>query len=352
MADYPKDGVLIWGAGAMGGTIGATLAQKGCPVTLVDVDTAHVEAIKKNGLSIRGPIAQFTTPVDVRYPHELDRKWRVVFMAVKSRPTAMACETMMPHLDATGAVLSLQNGALWEVVANHVGRERTYATVGPVAGDIVEPGVINFGGGGGAMRIGQIDGRNQPIVDEMVAAANVFSPGSYASDHVQPYLWYKYCFNTITSANAIGKSSLADLIVRPDLRLIFTGLIREVIAVGKANGTYPEKSGAFDPDAFEPSAPPDAAQPLWDYVLAVSQPDKKPYSGMWMDLSKGRKTEVSALLSPISDMGDRWGVKTPLMRGLVALVAEIEDGKRVQSDDNYRDLAARGSDSGAVTAAA
>ena len=37
--------ILIWGAGAIGGTIGAYLIRAGVPVRFVDVDADHVAAL-------------------------------------------------------------------------------------------------------------------------------------------------------------------------------------------------------------------------------------------------------------------------------------------------------------------
>ena len=50
------DDVVIWGAGAIGGTIGAYLARAGKPALLVDQDAAHVAALNAKGLTITGPI--------------------------------------------------------------------------------------------------------------------------------------------------------------------------------------------------------------------------------------------------------------------------------------------------------
>ena len=52
--------VLIWGAGAIGGTIGAALHDAGCAVTFVDTEPAHTAAIRDphQGLTIEGPVEQ------------------------------------------------------------------------------------------------------------------------------------------------------------------------------------------------------------------------------------------------------------------------------------------------------
>ena len=51
--------LLVWGAGAIGGTLGAHLVRAGHDVTFVDRAEDHVAAINKHGLRIEGPLAQF-----------------------------------------------------------------------------------------------------------------------------------------------------------------------------------------------------------------------------------------------------------------------------------------------------
>lgn len=50
---------LIWGSGAIGGTLGAFLARAGHDITFVDSVGAHVDAINRHGMRITGPIAEF-----------------------------------------------------------------------------------------------------------------------------------------------------------------------------------------------------------------------------------------------------------------------------------------------------
>ena len=64
--------LLIWGAGAIGGTIGAYLARAGVDVVLVDTDAAHVEAIQTGGLHIEGPIETFTVRVRAATPDQVE----------------------------------------------------------------------------------------------------------------------------------------------------------------------------------------------------------------------------------------------------------------------------------------
>ena len=45
--------VAVLGAGAMGSLFGGSLFEGGADVTLIDLDVAHVEAIRKNGLNLK-----------------------------------------------------------------------------------------------------------------------------------------------------------------------------------------------------------------------------------------------------------------------------------------------------------
>jgi 2-dehydropantoate 2-reductase len=47
--------ILVWGAGAIGGTVGAFMARAGGDVTLVDANDGHVRAIRDRGLTITAP---------------------------------------------------------------------------------------------------------------------------------------------------------------------------------------------------------------------------------------------------------------------------------------------------------
>ena len=96
--------ILIWGAGAIGGTIGAYLIRAGHDVTFVDIDRAHVEAIRdpSRGLSITGPVDQFTVSAPALLPEEVDGEWSRIYLAVKAHHTRDACEALLPHLAALG----------------------------------------------------------------------------------------------------------------------------------------------------------------------------------------------------------------------------------------------------------
>ena len=71
----------ILGVGPVGAIMAAHLAKAGHNVTLIDVLKAHMDEIKKNGLTITGvkemkvPFSSKTRPVHYYYPNYSDSKY-------------------------------------------------------------------------------------------------------------------------------------------------------------------------------------------------------------------------------------------------------------------------------------
>src|SRR5690349_23057810 len=116
---------LIWGAGAIGGTLGAYLARAGHDITLVDVVEEHVGEINRAGLRIIGPIDEFTTRAPAFTPEALDGQWDTVILATKAHHTEAAAQALRPHVTHSGCVVSAQNGLNEIAIARIIGAERT-----------------------------------------------------------------------------------------------------------------------------------------------------------------------------------------------------------------------------------
>ncbi len=113
--------ILIWGAGAIGGSVGAWLKRAGHDISFVDVVADHVAAIRGDGLRITGPVEQFTVGVPAFLPEEVSGTWQHIFLAVKAQHTEAATRALTPHLAQDGYVLSLQNGLNELIIQRIVG---------------------------------------------------------------------------------------------------------------------------------------------------------------------------------------------------------------------------------------
>src|SRR6476619_4957801 len=87
------------GAGAVGGYFGAFLARG-----------AHGEAIRSNGLTLRGPLGEFTVHAPVSESTGGTGPVELVLHAVKSYDNATALPLLPPLVGDGTVVLTLQNG--------------------------------------------------------------------------------------------------------------------------------------------------------------------------------------------------------------------------------------------------
>jgi len=78
------DRILVWGAGAIGGTAGAFLQRAGNDVTFVDIVPEHVAAIYRTGLRITGPVDTFSITAPAFTPNRLTGTWDHIYLAVRA----------------------------------------------------------------------------------------------------------------------------------------------------------------------------------------------------------------------------------------------------------------------------
>jgi 2-dehydropantoate 2-reductase len=330
---------LIWGAGAIGGTLGAYLARAGVDVTLVDTSVEHVEAIAHDGLRVTGPIDEFTVRMPAFAPQALGGAWDEIILATKAHHTVDAVRALLPHLTPGGYVVSAQNGLNELAIADVVGAERTVGAFVNFGADYLEPGVIHYGGHG-AVVVGEIDGRLTPRTTAIRDAWRHLSPAAIVTSNIWGYLWGKEAYGAMLFATALTNESIADALAMPVYRHLYIALAREILAVAAARAVQPEAFDGFDPAAYLATAPAGAAERSLDALVAHNRRSAKSHSGIWRDLAvRKRPTEVDAQLGIVVSLGAEAGVPAPLTARLVALIHEIERGTRPQSLDALDALA-------------
>src|SRR5258707_1945446 len=147
--------ILIWGAGAIGGTIGAYLKRAGHDIVFVDIVPEHVAAINRTGLAIEGPVEEFTVKAPAFTPDRLTGRYERVFLAVKAQHTEGAAKALLPHLAEDGYVVSAQNGLNELTIARIVGAERTIGAFVNFGAHYLDHGRVIYAGRGAAV-VGEI----------------------------------------------------------------------------------------------------------------------------------------------------------------------------------------------------
>lgn len=322
---------LIWGAGAIGGTIGAFLQRSGHDVTLVDVDGAHVKAMNDSGLRIEGPLETFTTPVTAFEPHQVSGTFDVVLLCTKAHHTGDAMPSIANVLGSNGVVVSLQNGLNEWLIAEHVRAERTMGAFVNFGADYHEPGLIHFGGRG-AFVIGELDGRTSEQLKSLHATFTAFDPDVRISDNIWGYLWGKMGYGAMLFASALTNESIADVLGEASVRPILDELASEVLAIARMEGVVPLGFNGFDPIAFGPGGSVTMRQVSYDAMVRHNRQSAKTHSGVWRDLAvRKRKTEIDAQFGAIVERARRHAIPTPTLTRMISLIHDVENGNRAQS---------------------
>ncbi|HEX5118003.1 MAG TPA: amidase family protein [Pseudonocardiaceae bacterium] len=307
--------LTIIGAGAIGGTVGAHLIRSGHEVLFCDGDPEHVAAINDAGLSIEGPVENFTVRARAVTPDALPDRLDRVAIAVKSHHTAIAAEPLRERLAPDGYLVSFQNGLTADTLASVVGRERLMVSFVNFGADVLGPGRI-MQGNVGTFRVGELTGEITPRLTELVAAL----PYAQATSNIMGFLWGKEAYGAMLYAGAVSDLSIADSLEQPEWRPLMLAVAREVLA---QSPVPPESFDGFDPADLEGSLA---------RLVAFNRGSAKSHSGIYRDLMvRRRKTEVDDLLRDLAG---------PLTTYAGELIKAIERGERTCEVANLELLAA------------
>jgi 2-dehydropantoate 2-reductase len=331
---------LIWGAGAIGGTVGASLKRAGQDVTFVDIVPDHVAAIRDpaRGLKITGPVDPMLVTAPAFTPDQLKGTWKRILLAVKAHHTDEAARALLPHLADDGYVVSLQNGLCEDIIAGVVGKQRTIGAFINFGADWIGPGEILYGNRA-AVVVGELDGRITPRLEVLHALMRIFEPDAILTEDIWSYLWGKLGYGALLFAQGVCELGIADTLARPELLPLWRDLAGEVMDVARAEGVGPRGFNGFDPDAFGRAGAEEKARHSVAAMVAFNRPNAKTHSGIWRDLAvRKRRTEVDMQLVPIVAAGRKHGIACARLAGLIAMIHEVEDGKRGLSDRNLEEL--------------
>ena len=331
--------ILIVGAGAMGGTIGAHLVRSGHEVVFVDRAADHVARMREAGLAITGPLAQFTVPAKASSPEDLDGQYSRILLCVKAQDTEAATRMLAPHLTPDGFVVSVQNGLNEYAISAMVGAQRTVGCFVNFGADYMSPGVIHYAGHG-AVVVGEINGAMTERVRALHQLFLTFDERARLTDNIWGFLWSKEAYGALLFATALTNESIADCLALPRFQSLFIALAREVMRVAAAKRVRCEAFDGFEPKAFAIDGTDAKAVDSLARLVAHNRRSAKSHSGIWRDLAvRKRRTEVDAQLGVVVQEAKACGLEVPLTGRLIELIHEVENGARPQGIESLEALA-------------
>lgn len=304
--------ICIFGAGAIGGYIGAMLARQGDAAVSLVARGAHLVAMQDKGLTLH-----HDGQVSVCHPTCSDDPASMgvqdyVILALKAHSLPAIVDHLAPLLGPKTAVVTAQNGIPWWYFYKHggpldgrqleavdpggrlwqsIGPERAIGSVVWQAAELTAPGVVQLGFGK-RLSLGEPDGRSSPRIEALsrvFEAAGIEAPiRSGLRDELWMKLWGNLSFNPVS---VLTEGTLAGLARMPESRRVIAAMMEEAQAVGEALGV------TFTVDV--------AAR------IEMARAVGEHRSSMLQDLAAGRPLELDALLGVVIELGALLGLPTP-----------------------------------------
>jgi 2-dehydropantoate 2-reductase len=300
---------LIGGAGAMGLIFGARLAQQGHDVTLLDVNTAAIDAINERGALITNKEGVVETVPNVRATSEATRIGPVDLAIVftKCYWTESAVLNAQPCIGPDTTVLSLQNGwGNYDLISAIVPPEQVRVGVTYISGTTLAPGHARQVGNPVAFigRVGQPADDALRVIGAALDAAGVQTT---VSDEILNEVFGKLAINVTTLPTSALLGMQAHLLIENDGTIdLMDELLRELVAVVSTQGitmNFDERRAAIH-------------NLLKNAVGARGS--------MLQDVEAKRKTEIDVINGAIVRMGQQAGIPTPVNQTMVRLMKALE----------------------------
>jgi 2-dehydropantoate 2-reductase len=306
---------VIFGAGAIGGVVGARLHQSGHEVALI-ARGAHLEAIRRSGLTLQTPVERTVLPITaVQDPSELGLgSDDVVLLATKSQDTAGALSALKRAGAEETPIACLQNGVDNERAALRLFGE-VYGAVVMAPTAHLEPGIVLSYG---TRETGIIDiGRYPSGTDERCQAiADALSESRISSRVQSEIMRAKYAKLLVNLGNVVEALSGRH-----------SDEARELVAQAGAEGTAVLTAAGIPFEADDVSD----VHGRWER-MGVDEIAGRPRAGSssWQSLARGTGAiETDYLNGEIVLLGRLHGVPTPVNAALCAVAGRYaRQGRR------------------------
>src|SRR6478736_3213901 len=321
--------IVIAGAGAIGGYIGARLAKQGADVVLF-ARGPHLKAMQERGLRVvSSEEGDFEVRPTVTGDLSSVGTCDVLVLGVKAHALTGLAPSLKPLFGPDTIVVSTQNGVPWwyfqnypgelnnvrlervdpgGVIADAIEPRRVIGSLAYFATDIVEPGVIRHTEGN-KISFGEPDGtksdRLRRIVEPLIASG-FRCPMTPRFRHE---IWVKLLGNVaFNPVSALTGGTLEELARDPDVSGVVRTLMAETEAVAaQLNIELPISI---------------------DQRMAGAEKVGAHKTSMLQDFEAGRPLEIEAIVGAVVELGERLGVAMPATRTVYACAKMLDSSSK------------------------
>lgn len=312
--------LAIYGAGAVGGLLGARLAASGVEVSLI-ARGAHRAAICAHGLTLKSATGDLTVRLPcVEDPNELPPQ-DYVLIALKSHSIPNILDRLPALFDPHTAVIWAVNGVPWwyfynldgpyrdqrivSVDANGeqwrvISPQRVLACVVYPACEVVAPGVIAHLEGN-RFSLGEPSGEKTARVNILSDALRQAGFKAPVRRDIRDELWLKLWGNlSFNPISALTGATLETICADAATRAVARAMMLEAQAIA-------ERLGVKFPLSV-------------DKRIAGAAAVGAHKTSMLQDLERGRVLETDALVAAVAELGRLVEINTPIINTVLALI--------------------------------
>jgi 2-dehydropantoate 2-reductase len=328
--------IAVFGTGANGSCIAASMIDAGHDVTMIDQWPEHVDTMRRNGLTISMPEQELH--VKVRAHHLCDvctfqEPFDVVLLAVKAYDTRWACEMIKPHVAESGMVIGMQNCMVAGIIREVIGPERSIACVLELSSEMFTPGQVkrNTPPKKTWIGLGLLEGGPAHRLDEM---QKLLSPVGKVEikANILAAKWTKLVVNAMCLGPfAMVGLTLLDAVKLPGMRDLIVEIGNEAMHAGQNLGYQLEPIFGLTPADLAGSNRP--AELLFDTLASHIGPGRG-RNTVLQDFLKNRPSEVSMINGLVAEENQKRGRPSPANARVAEIARQIESGKLKPSPDN------------------
>ena len=306
--------ICVFGAGAIGGYIGARLAHKAeADVSLV-ARGPHLAAMETNGLTLKQGGETFTVRPRVTSDPKSLGPQDFVIVTLKAHALPLVLDQLQALLGKDTAILFAQNGLPWWYFYKHggpydgrriesvdpggkiwkrLGPERALGSVVWQAAELESPGIIAHAYGD-RMPLAEPSGEKTPrvtLLSKLLVSAGIKSPvRNNLRDEIWLKLWGNLSFNPVS---VLTQGTLEQLATDQGTRRVIHDMMQQARAVGVALGVN------FSIEAEE--------------RINMAKKVGNHRTSMLQDVEAGRPTELDSLLGAVIELAQMVGIVTPTL---------------------------------------
>ncbi len=311
--------VAIYGAGAIGGWIGARLAHSGCDVSVV-ARGATLEALQMHGLRLQDANGVLSAAVRSSAESAELGAQDLVVIAVKAPALAAVAAAIGPLLGPDTMVLTAMNGVPWwffdgfggdlrgtrlkavdpeGAIARAIAAQHIVGCVVHASCSLNSPGFVrqHFGN---KLIIGEPSGEKTQRVQELAALLERAGFDAVLSEQIQRDTWYKLWGNMTVNPISAMTGATTDLIMDDDLvRGFISSVMLEAREIGARIGIPIEQ---------QPEDRHQVTRKLGAFKTSMLQ-----------DVEAGKPVELDALVTVVRELGQLTRLPTPFTDALLGL---------------------------------